>query len=295
MSIVTSGGTVLSGPSCRPARYGLLSVAEIEDRAETDEHWQAGFSWDVPSCEDLIVTTACPPLPENKEGSQQGVDTFDGDPFALVAGYKCSAQDATHRDPWDMANDRLDRGESRTLERVFWQGEDLDGNDVRGSLRHPGSDFPAVDVTPTAGTAVSITDGFALLESFMGDCYPCEPIIHAQRGIGVYLAERSLVKELDNDGILRSVGTGSRVAIGGGYQRTGPDGTAAADGTAWLYATGAIKVIRSAPFSTPERGDLGGAINRQINDVEVFAERVYGFQHDCCVAAVLVNLKSCCC
>lgn len=290
MSIVDSGGTLITPPACTPAKFSLLSTIEVEDRTETDGHWQAGYSWDQNSCEDLVVVQACPPALEDKSASLEGVETFVGDPFTMVAGYACSAGGRPLDAAWTFAQERLDRGENRSAERTFWTGVDLGGNPIRGTLRHPFDDPDdlAPDVTPVPGTAVSLTTGLALLEDYMGDCYPCAPLIHASRGVAVGLAERNLI--YDNGQVLYVVGTGTRLVVGGGYQTAGPDGDDASAGEAWIFATGALKALRSPSFFTPPEGDTAAAVNRQINDIEVFAERTYGFIHDCCVAAVLVEL-----
>lgn len=290
MSIVDSGGTLVTPPACTPAKFSLLSTIEVEDRTETDGHWQAGYSWDQDSCEDLVVVQACPPALEDKSTSLEGVETFVGDPFTMVAGYTCSTGGRRLEDAWAFAQKRLDRSENRSAERTFWTGTDLGGHAIRGTLRHPfvDPDELAADVTPTPGTAVSVAAGLALLEDFMGDCYPCAPLIHASRGTAVRMAELGLL--WDTGQVLLSLGTGSRIVPGGGYLTSGPDGDVAPAGTAWIFATGALKVLRSPSFFTPPEGDTAAAINRQINDIEVFAERTYGFVHDCCVAAVLVEL-----
>lgn len=289
MSIADSGGTLVTPPACVPAKFSLLSAIEVEDRTEADGHWQAGYSWDQDSCEDLVVVQACPPALEDKSASLEGVETFFGDPFTMVAGYTCSTGGRRLEQAWEFAQRRLERSENRTAERTFWTGTDLGDNPVRGTLRHPFDDPDdlAVDVTPVAGTAVDIATGLALLEDFMGDCYPCSPLIHASRGTAVHMANKGLL--WDTGQVLLSLGTGTRVIPGGGYLTSGPDGSAADPGTAWIFATGALKVLRSPAFFTPPEGDTAAAINRQINDIEVFAERTYGFIHDCCVAAVLVE------
>jgi len=290
MSIAGSGGVLVGAPGCSPARYGLLSVAEVEDREETEGHWQAGFSHDVESCDELLaMSNDCTPTPDTKVGSLDGVGTEDGDSFTLVAGYKCSLGGRPIEDAWDFAQRRLDRGTDRGLERVFWTGQDSFGNNIRESL---GQNPDVVDLTPVAG-AVAITDGVALLESWAGENMPCGPIIHAARGIGTYLAERSLIEAEGTQ--LYARGTGSRIAIGGGYLVSGPNGVAAPAGEGWLFVTGGVKILRSPSFFTPPRTPAGAAVNRAINDVQVFAERTFGFLIDCGIAAIRVNLKSCCC
>lgn len=388
------GGVLVAPPSCVPARHGLLSVAEVEDR--TDGHWEAGIEYELETCEDLfVITPKCnqtiPDLEKDVDGGTVSSDNFS-DPFTMVSAYKCGTVGRMLSEAWEHAETRLDRGENRTIERTFWTGVDKGGNPIRQSLN---GNPDVVDLTPGGG-ALSITDGVATLESWAGENYPCSPIIHAQRGLGVYMGQSGLVAP-DKNEELRVVGTGSRVAIGGGYRASGSGvarpvvaaapqeagGTLAADtyeyvvtaitatgetlpsnvasativgatgsvdltwaavtgatgynvygrqagslgfigttalltftdtgavapgaapptedtsgtapaGEGWVYVTGSIKVIRGPVFFTPARGDGAGAVDRQINDVTVFAERTYAIQQDCIVGAVRVLLQSCC-
>lgn len=292
MSITGDGGTRLDAPNCVPVRYSILSVAEVEDRP--DGHWQAGVEYDLESCGALFVVQACPALPEQKDKSGQPdgrLSTQYVDPFTMVAKYECSTGGEDFlQEAWDISETRLARGEARTLESTFWSGQDAFGVDVRGTL---GSDPDAEDLTPVPGTAISITDGLAVLEDWAGQNYPCSPIVHANRGIGTYLSERNLVTTEASTLLCR--GTGSRVAIGGGYGSSGPLGVAAAPGTGWMFITGSIKVVRGPVFWTPDKGNDGQALDRVTNDIAVYAERTYAFEKDCITGAVLVELKSATC
>lgn len=291
MAITGDGGVLVAPPSCIPAKFGLLSVAEVEDRPEG--RWQAGIEYELETCDDLFVMTpACnqtvPDLDKEVDGGTVSSDNFS-DPFTLIAAYKCSVGGRLLSEAWEHAEKRLDRSEPRGLERAFWTGKDKAGNTIRQSL---GDNPDAVDLTPGAG-AVSITDGVAILESWAGENYPCQPILHAQRGIGVYLGQSKIASSMGGDALLVN-GTGSQVVVGGGYLATGPNGDVPAAGEGWIFITGSLKVIRGPVFFTPDRGDDGSAVDRLLNDVTVFAERTYAIQQDCIVGAVRVLLQSCC-
>lgn len=291
MSVTGDGGERLDAPNCVPPRYSLLSVAEVEDRP--DGHWQGGAEYDVESCESLFVVQACPAMPEDKtsHGGSGGMTTEYADPFTMVAKYECSTGGSERlAEAWDLAESRLSRGEARCLENTFWTGTDVGGELIRASL---GNDPDALDVTPVPGTALSITDGLAVLEDWAGQNYPCSPILHANRSLGTYLAERHLVTTEASTLLCR--GTGTRVAIGGGYGSTGPQGDVPDAGTGWMFITGSIKVVRGPAFFTPPKGNDAWAIDRSTNDIRVFAERTYAIEKDCITAAVLVELKSATC
>lgn len=285
------GGVLVASPSCIPARYGLLSVAEVEDRP--DGHWMSGIEYELETCDDLFVMTpmcnqTTPDLEKEVDGGTVSSDNY-ADPFTMIAAYKCGTGGRLLSEAWEHAETRLDRGESRTVERTFWTGKDKGGNEIRQSL---GANDDVVDLTPGSGTP-SIVDGVAILESWAGENYPCQPILHAQRGLGVYMGQSNLIKSEDQKE-MRVSGTGTRVVIGGGYLATGPDGDEPDAGESWLYITGSIKVIRGPKFFTPDRGDDAAAVDRYLNDVTVFAERTYAIEQDCIVAAVKVLLTNCC-
>lgn len=286
MSISGGPGVQVSGPTCTPAKFGLFSVAEVEDR--DFGHWLDGSYHDQLSCDDLLVVSKfCEP--HFKGESAAGVTHPEADPFTVVAGYQCSTGGDTLAVAWDRAEQRLIQGEQRSVELTFWTGSDTNSNPIRQSL---GQNADVVDLTPGTGT-VSITTGVALLENWAGQNMACQPIIHAARGIATYLRERNLL--LRDGDVMRMDATDSRVAVGGGYLVGGPAGSTMAAGEGWLYITGSIKILRSPSFFTPERDDEGAAVDRVLNDVAVFAERSYSISMECGIAAVRVNLKSCCC
>lgn len=290
MSIAGTGGVLVEGPAHVPARYGLLSVAELVD--DPDGHWLTGVLNDVEACDDLTIHSACPvePMP-NKEDDATSYHTNHSDPFFLVAGFKCSTVGMTRQRAHDIAGRRLSRGENRGLERAFWNGLDAGGNALEGSLtQNP----DVLDITPVSG-AIDLTSGVAMLESAMGDCYPGTAVLHANRGVATYLAERMVLE--DDNGVQRFRATGSSLVVGGGYNITGPVGNAHADpasGEGWMFATGAIKVLRGPTAFVPELPSDPSMVDRVINNYTVFAERPYDILLDCCIFAVRVQTVSCC-
>ena len=79
---------------------------------------------------------------------------------------------------------------------------------------------------------------------------------------------------------------GSLVANGGGYEdNIGPDGTEAEAGTAWLYVTGMVTVVR-APVVTNRVLGVGEGLNVQI----ALAERMVAVTAECINAAILIAL-----
>lgn len=288
MANLSSGpGVEIDGPICDPSPYGIFSVATIEDLPEG--HWMDGTFHEQESCDDLLVVSQfCEP--HTKTDSAAGPAFPESDTFVVVAGYECATAGDTLAVAHDRAEERLAQGEERSVERTFWTGKD--GTPAANTVRTNLNQNPdAVDLTP-GGVATSITNGLALLESWAGENMACRPVLHVNRGVAVYLDKHDHIRPDGDVMFVRS--TGSRVVVGGGYLVTGPNGVAAPAGEGWLYITGAVKILRSPVFFTPPRDDQAAAVDLQINDVAVFAERFYSVSLGCGLAAVRVTLTDCC-
>ncbi len=289
MPYIGDGGQLVAGPECRPTKYGLASVADV--RQDDSEEWQRGIEWDQLACGyDLgVVKGQC--NVEHHKTSLHGFGNEVSDPFGVYAGWDCSSGALPLGEAWSKAEELFNRNWWRSIERIFWTGLDQDDELIATTL----GSTDVTDLTPAAG-ALDLVSGVASLESFAGDCFDCEPIIHGNRGMGTYFASNSLVQS-DND-TLRMIGTGTPVAVGGGYLASGPDESAESGetlvGEAWLYVTGSVVVTHTSTFFTPDRDDYAGSVDRLVNDITVYAERVAAIQLGCCVGAVRVTLDSCC-
>jgi hypothetical protein len=292
MAIAGDGGVSVNGPACRPTLFGLKSAAEVDEHG--DNEWARGLEWDELACgyDPGIVSGQCPALPEQLKTSTRGQDTKFADAFTVYAGWDCSTGGLTLGKAWANAEELLNRNWWRTVERALWTGLDQDDNPIRETF----GTAEVVDLTPLDG-ALDISSGVAVLESYAADCFDCQPIIHGNRGMASFVAERGLLVR-NGDG-LEMLGTGTLFSPGGGYLHTGPadieSGAETPAGEAWMYVTGAVQITTGPMFFTPERGDLAGAVDRTVNDIVVFAEKFAAIQIGCCVGAVRVVLTGCCC
>jgi hypothetical protein len=206
----------------------------------------------------------------------------------LYGSYNCPPVGRSANDAFRIATQRLRIHEGRELERVFWTGVTDSGEDINPSLAFGNSECGSAAVIVGEGE-LSPTAGLAVLESALVDCAPGGGVIHANYGLAAYFAAAHLIYR---DGDTWFTVTGQRIAFGAGYPGSGPDNVAAAAGTSWLFATGPVGIWRSDIFLTPER--LDQAVDRDINDVTVFAERTYAVGWSCCLFATLVTLCSSC-
>lgn len=137
----------------------------------------------------------------------------------------------------------------------------------------------AVDITPTAGTAVTNRkQALGLLEQYAADRYSGLPLIHSNR-----FGTNILDPEVDPETWALNTKQGTPVANGGGYGPTGPGGAIAPAGTAWAYVSGQVNIWKGDVFVAPAN-DLYS--NRMI----ALAEATYVPTVETFVAAILVGI-----
>lgn len=267
----------LAPPVPDPTRFGLFSVANmVEDPAV---RYEAGVEWEPIACEvGGIVTMVCPPDPDVREGlplvARAGEGLVEVAPFAVVGSYLCSAFSRPLDEAENRARQHLAMGEQRAVEYAVATGLPDNTPSFQG----------AVDMTPAG--AVSVAQGFGLLEAYLGANYGGVGTIHAPRLVA-YAA--SADAGVSRQGQRMETPLGTLVAFGGGYDIAvvSPTGVATPDGQAWLYATSRPIIRRSEVFVTPDEEFRPQTAN---NDVEIFAQRIYAVGWECVTGAVLVDL-----
>lgn len=270
--------------------YGLWDT--IQTPSPDGVHWQQGVTWtercptgDTTYDECLAVTgTGAPPEPPaktaNVDQSSRGAT-----PFTVYAEFDCSPVGLG--DAQSIAQDALARVEQLQVEEAFWTGvaggqavvfphlaanaQVLDGEVVLQSV-----------ATPTV-TGADVAHALGVLEQQLADCYAGQGLIHVPRSALATLAAWNLIEQ--RDGGLFTPG-GNRIVAGGGYSGTGPDGTTPADGTTWIYATGAAWGYRSDVYFSQVRDSL----NRSSNTLRLLAERNYLIGFECCLLAAHIVL-----
>jgi hypothetical protein len=283
----TPCGLQIPGPIITPDRYGLLTVAE--PMTPEDGHWEGGVTWDDNLCSDIHSTVGFCPIPVT--GSVPKIADRDfqsccAEPFIVYGSYDCPPVGNTAGEAFTIAEKRLIIREGREVERVFWTGITEGGDEVNPSLAFGNDtcgDGP-IDLTPTGGPVGPVAS-LAILESALGVCAPGAGVIHANYGLASFLAANYLIYSC---GDAWFTVTGQRLAIGAGYPGTGPGNIPATSGATWVFATGPIVIMRSEIFLTPER--FLDAFNHTLNNVSVYAERVYSVGWSCCLFGIQVLL-----
>lgn len=281
-------------PVFTPTGYGLLSVAELAVD-DGDGHWRNGVQYQPTYCGMALNTAAvCVTGGTPKPALAGDFPTVGADPFGVYAWLDCSPIGYSPDEWRRMTVAALVNNEAATVERVFQTG--LAG----GGLVYPhlAADTEVYDGTgvgqvvrlqtaagvPVTGL-VDVVEAVGALEGAMGACYGGTPILHIPMAAVAHFADHNLIVR---DGARLKTPGGSLIAAGGGYTGAGPDGTPAAPGTAWLYATGAVKVWRSQVELTGR--NPADWVGRSRNEQVLIAERVYVIGWDCCHFAVQVSL-----
>lgn len=270
---------LVTAPAITPARFGLQSAADMVTEAG---RIQSGIQWDQQPCGPAQLDPAlCGEEPTELDlpaGIRQGV----ADPIKVYAGFTCSAFDLTEQ----MMRARAEAALATdwvAVEKAVW-----DTTYLRLMRAVDEEDIVEGDPinTPVLGEdPVSITRAVGLLESYLGASYGGVGVIHAPRIVAAHAASAQLVTE--SAGKLLTP-LGNRWAFGAGYPLTGPDGTAAAAGTAWLVVTTAVNYRRTG---INHRRTREQAFDRGTNTVHSLADRTYVVNWDECVrAAVPVTL-----
>lgn len=288
-------------PSYVPSRYGLLSVAQ---QPPDTARWRMGFMRDGADCMEAVSMQGMPCVTGATTPQVTGAAPFpQSDSFVIAAWRPCTLVGSDDVEELQATTEAvLTNGEGRALERVAMRGLTTTGVTVYPHLAadtavsgtpwnsQPSGNRPQRQTAATSVTsaAVDVVEGLGLLEGYLAECYGGEGVIHVPRQALAHLGAYNLV---DRDGQqLRTLGGNLVAAYSAPRQFYAPAGTVAADGQAWLYATGAVYVWRSPiqrnANATAEFIGVAGA----KNDNYYVAYRTYAWSWDCCHLAAQVTL-----
>lgn len=261
---------------CEEPLYGLKSVADV--KPITDPHLENGAEWSPYDCEMAEgYCNKCTFPGDPKVYHEQG-DLKKALPFGVYGSFKCSGPGWSLDKMQERARKNLELGQWRRIEREFI-----------ATLQNDNPVEPdTIDLTPATG-AVPLAVGVAALEDWAGEFISCRPTLHLPRGVATLMAKENLLATGLDDVRMRTF-IGSLVAAGGGYNNLGPDGTAAEDGTAWIYVTGTVRIWLGNVLDVTGAPDAKSIVDTQNNDLRALAERPVVAGHECGAAAININL-----
>jgi hypothetical protein len=266
---VTTPLATLTGPTPTAYGYGLYSVASPTDSA--DPRAGNGAQWPMAGCGVAqAFAVDCPPAdsPAALVGDD-GLPWVQQFPFGVVAGVRCKPVGSTTDEMRDAARAIMRLSEQYAVERAFARGG------VWPATVSADAGYLAQDPTILSAAAVSPKAAIGMLEA---------AIVDMTGGVGVIHAPRLALRQ-QGGRLLTLVDT--PVAMGGGYDGSGPDGTRPA-GEAWVYATGPVQVTRGPVMDLP--GDSRLAVDRTTNDTLVMALRIVSVGYACGVVGVPITL-----
>jgi hypothetical protein len=290
---------IVDGPGFVALPNALWDVAQHPEPG--GPHWQQGVTWEewcggggTAMDECIAVTgTGGAPAPQKSLTGTVTQQNRGATAFTVYAEFDCSlvGQDAER----NQAEDALLRTEAYQVTRAFWTGTAgaTAGGPATTVWPHLAAssvldDPQGIRLQTAASPLVTGGDDSAVvlgaLEAQLAACYGGEGVIHIPYAALPTFAARTLVRPGD-DGRLRTT-AGNLVVAGQGYTGSGPDGSAPAAGTSWIYATGALFGYRSDVFTR----EFPGTFDRAENTVKKLASRTYLLGFECCHLAALLNL-----
>jgi hypothetical protein len=291
---VTTRRKEVAPPLVTPESFTLLDYVQWVD--DSDPHWRNGITYPA-VCGDAATTyDICVESPVVTGANPTKADTASRDwrgatPFTVYTEIDCSPV-GWWNDSENNVREALRRYEHLEVERVFWSGTVAGVAGI--ALPHLAADTVVLDssdslitlqtaaTVPITGT-FDVVEGLGVLEQELADCYGARGLIYVTVPVFEQLLNELLVFQRNG---LWYTGKGNMVVPGTRFLGTAPSGAAAAAGTSWMYATGALMGYRSEPKQVATRP---ASFVRSINTLKLIIERTYLLAWDCCHVAVRVS------
>ena len=263
-----------------PTESPLIKTAlVIQGEDGTEKAWQDGseevLCESAPCGEVEVLELGCD-VPYDKM-SENGFLFTPFCTFLVVGGNGCSTHSNLQRPVRARALDKLLTKERMAIEATVW-----------GTQNAPYDIDCALTSNPTElaqGSAMVPIDGLTALEEKLLACTDT-PFIHVPQTVINFLLP---YLHTDENGCFRTA-LGSFVIPGAGYDGSGSGGAEAAQGNAFIYGTGQVRLLRGEVFYSDGGTDF---LDFNQNNVTVHAERAWGFWHDPCCGVFNVQVKYC--
>lgn len=254
---------LVATPTQTPARFGLLSVAQIV--SEPDPHWQNGVEYTANPLVEVVDALNVDCTVDPDDDWPEGLDQVTDPPLRIRTGFTCKHPGLTAEDIHSYASAKLSAAEGPSVEAAVWD------------------QIAATSVATPAGTsAIGIVTAVGDLEAWLWTTYPGVGVLHMPRDVAVAAVAADVVKL--RDGRLETA-LGTPVAAGA-YPGTGPAATTS--GEAWIGATGAVVLRRSEPRVYTD--NAAAYFDYHTNEVFGVAERIYVASFEDVRAVALVDL-----
>lgn len=266
-------------PPALPPRVGLYASAPVSN--ETGDRWELGFTYLPESCGTGGVADPCDNATKTIDANPT---TVEFDPFVVWAGDKCSSFGFDAHDFPGRARRLLEACESFQVAHELWTG------DLAQAQGFPNAFLASTASDEVSSSAVTPIIALSCLEQGLAECACGERgMIHATRQIVSIWSQNQMLRR---EGGLTLTINDTIVVADAGYDGSAPDGSPAADGSIWAYATGMV-TVRHGPVDVVP-GSFAEALDRSVNTIEFRAERLAAATFDpCCHLAVEIDADLC--
>lgn len=294
---------IVDGPGFVPLPNFLWDAAE---HPSADAHWQQGITW-IERCggggtvydECIAVTgTGGTPAAQASMASNVSQQNRGATPFTVYAEFDCApvGNGLTQADLTDRAVEALLQVEPYIVSRTFWTGSAGKSGTTNQTTAWPhlASNATLDDpqgirlqtaATPLVTGGEDVAVALGAVEAQLASCYGGQGAIHIPYSALPTFKSRALITQESPGGPIYTP-AGNQVIPGLGYTGSGPDGSAAAAGTSWIYGTGPVFAYRSEVFARP----FPSTFDRSENTVRYLASRTYLLGFGCCHVAALTTL-----
>jgi hypothetical protein len=297
---------LIDPPTFTPTPFGLLTTVDFP--TVDNDYWQNGVTYQ-PMCagsslgdstydECIAVTGVGGTPPPANLTSNVSTKARGATSFTVYAEFDCAP--IGNAQAQEIATRALAMTEPWQVEHAFWTG--LVGGVANVAMPHLAANTQILDsggiMLQSAATDVGVTGvgspfvngdlpnmgvAIGLLEQALANCYGGVGVIHIPE-----LALPTMGAMGDYKGPTLTTSNGNKVAVGGGYPGTGPNGASRSGNSCWIYATGNVFALRSPIRVRAPQG--AAAFDRTTNTMKMIAERTYVLGWDCCHFAIQAAL-----
>jgi hypothetical protein len=243
---------VVEAPKTAPARFGLLSVADVVNHGSGDEHWVSKVAWQSETCSfDVEIVDVCQALQPELITDAAQIGDSEATGWAIDVTDKCTT---TFQYSFAERKLRLEHATEvatqYAAEKMLW------------------AEFEAAAIADApGGTGGTVAEALAVVEQALGGGVGAAGVIHVSRNTATQLIAESLVHQspLNPDQLETILGT--PVVAGHGYENDR------------IYGTGSV-VLHLGQIVIYEGQNV--SINDLVNKAERPAELVWDV---CCLVA----------
>lgn len=290
----------VNGPIISPPSVGLRAMVGagvfftgVQPLSGPDPiRWLQGWQYEEGPCGDVIEQGG---ICYSERGFSPGKPTFQtGEAITMESQIQCSTYEDIEKLK-EYAVQEFERQMFSKISAEIWSGTQTRALIAAGGAKYGANKWLARDNHPVndvvilnGGTATTLVDGLAQLESALGACtLGGNGLIHVPRRVLTHMGVEGLL--LDPTSGRRTTWNGYGVVAEDGYAGTGPAAVPSApstpsSGNVWIYATGPLMIKAAADLSGIQHVDV------ENNDLFAIVPGAYTYGWGCCHYAIQIDL-----